>query len=90
MWAHIQTVGRCERQCSGLIRIFEDGQEFGEPYRYAFPFRVVDDETIEIYGVAGRAPTASEARAMLRAVRERGWRVSWRRVEGARPGKHEM
>jgi len=64
MHAHIQRSGQCDRQCGGLIRVFEDGKNYGDPYTYAFLFHEIDDNTIEIYGVAGRAPTPSEGRAM--------------------------
>ncbi len=90
MWAHVERVGFCHESCSGLIRIYEDGQVWGDPYRYAFPFRMVDDHTIELYGVAGRAPTIAEVRALADECRRRGWRVNFDRKCGARPGRHEQ
>ena len=86
LWAHVERVGFCEESCSGLIRIFEDGQTWGDPYRYAFPFRMVDHHTIELYGIAGRAPTPAESRAMLAECKRRGWSVMRHRRAGARLG----
>jgi len=86
MWAHIDQW--CEH--AGLIRVFEDGQEFDvDGYEYMFPFRMYSPDEIELTGMCCRVCTASEARAMLRAVRERGWTATWRRVSGAKPGIHE-
>jgi len=90
LWAHVERVGHCEGKCSGLIRIFEDGQEWGDPYRYVFPFRMIDEKTIELYGVIGRAPTIGEVRAMAEACRARGWRVVFQRQCGVKPGLHEQ
>ena len=89
-WAHIERFGSCERQCSGVMRIFDDGQQFGDKYRYSFSFRMVDDATIELYGIVGRAPTIGEVRALATECRRRGWKVIWDRKCGARPGKHEQ
>jgi hypothetical protein len=86
LWAHVERVGWCEQACSGLIRIYEDGDTWGDPYRYAFPFRMVADDTIELYGIAGRAPTIEEARTMLAEVKQRGWRVVRERKSGWKPG----
>ena len=88
--AHIERFGSCERQCSGVMRIFEDGVEWGDPYRYAFPFRMVDDHTIELYGIVGRAPTIAEVRALATECRRRGWKVIWDRKCGTMPGLHEQ
>jgi len=86
MWAHIDQW--CEH--AGLIRVFEDGNEFDvDGYEYMFPFRMKSACEIELTGMCCRVCTPGEARAMLRAVRERGWKATWRRVSGARPGIHE-
>ena len=87
MWAHIDQW--CEH--AGLIRVFADGREFEvDGYEYMFPFRMYAPDRIELAGMCVRRPTKSEAWAMMRAVRERGWTVTWRRVCGARPGIHEV
>lgn len=91
MYAHIQRRGRCKNKCHGYIRIFDDGKvPFVDAYRYIFPFEFVDDGVIEITGIVDRAPTPSEGRAMLRAVKEQGWRVVRDRKEGARQGLREI
>ena len=87
MWAHVDQW--CEH--AGLIRVFEDGQEFEvDGYTYMFPFRMYAPNRIELTGMCVRPPTKSEAWAMMRAVRERGWKVTFRRVCGAKPGIHEV
>jgi len=86
VWAHVQRNGLCDRQCTGLIRIFDDDAVWGDEYRYVFPFRMVDERTIELVGIVGRAPTPSEARCMLRECRRRGWSVVRERKSGARQG----
>lgn len=90
LWAHVERVGRCENQCSGLMRIFEDGQVYGSPYRYVFPFRMIDDHTVEVYGIAGRPPTPDEVRCALVECKRRGWRVVRERKCGARQGMREI
>ena len=93
-WAHIERFGSCERQCSGVMRIFEDGQQFGDSYRYVLHFRFVADNVVELFGVAnstdGRPPTVSEARAALLEFSRRGWRVVRDRKAGARQGLREI
>lgn len=86
MWAHIERSGRCERQCSGMIRVFDDEQQMGDPYRYAFAFHMVADDTIELIGVTGRTPTKSEVWAMIWACDAAGLKVRWNRRCGARKG----
>ena len=90
MWAHVQRRGRCERQCHGYIRIFEDGQvPFVDPYRYSFAFELVEPDVIELTGVAVRGPTNEEVRALKEACRNLRWRVRFDRKCGASPGVHE-
>lgn len=69
MHCHIEEFER-----GGVIRVFADGKQFGEPYEYAFPFRHVEGG-IEIVGANARIPTKQECRAMLMAAAERGWSV---------------
>jgi hypothetical protein len=72
------------------MRIFEDGQVYGSPYRYVFPFRMIDDHTVEVYGIAGRPPTPDEVRCALVECKRRGWRVVRERKCGARQGMREI
>ena len=73
-----------------MIRVFKDGAEFNvDGYEYMFPFRILEQDTIELQGACVRKPTKSELWAMMRACRQRGWTVRWRRVSGAKPGIHE-
>ena len=69
MYAHVE-----EFESGGVIRIFADGKQYGDPYEYAFPFRRNGNE-IEIVGINSRAPTKDECWAMLRAAKEQGWDV---------------
>jgi hypothetical protein len=69
------------------VRIFEDEQKWGDPYRYSFPFRFVSTGLVELYGVTGRAPTINEARAMLIAFRDAGIGVLKERKSGAMVGR---
>jgi hypothetical protein len=82
MWGHIERYGLCANQCSGCVRIFEDGQEFGEAYTYAFPFREIEPGVIHLHGIVKRAPTVSEAKAMLIACRDAGLTVNIERKSG--------
>ena len=87
MFGIIERFGQCEKQCGGAIRIFEDGEHFGDKYRYSFPFHEVSDGVIEIHSIVGRAPTVSEARAMLMACKEAGLIVLIERKHGKMVGK---
>lgn len=86
MWAHIERCGRCDKQCGGRVRVFEDGQQFGDTYRYIFSFTMIDDQHIMVDGMAARAPTAAEMRAALEACHAQGLRVLQHRHSGARQG----
>ena len=90
MWAHVKTHGQCPRQCSGICRVFEDGQQFGDPYRYAFAFQMIDETTAEIVGISVRPPKPSEVRVALRAAKMLGWRVVRERKSGARQGMRDI
>jgi hypothetical protein len=90
MWGHITRRGRCDNHCHGTIRIFEDWQTFGDAYRYSFSFVALDERTIEITGMAVRAPTPDEGRAMLRACKEAGLKVVRERKAGRRQGTREI
>jgi hypothetical protein len=85
MWAHIEQHGQCLRQCSGIARVFEDGQVFGDHYRYAMKFHKISDTEIEVIGVT-QPPTMQEAHAIARAFRAAGLRVRRDRKSGARQG----
>jgi len=90
MWAHIEEHGQCDSKCSGLIRVFEDGQVFGDEYLYAMKFVKHDENTIEFVGVTKPAPTPSQGKAILAAVRAKNWRVLKDRKTGANPGVREV
>ena len=86
MYGHIERFGQCDKQCCGAVRIFEDGQVFGDQYRYAFPFHEIESGVIELHSIVGRAPTISETRAMLIACRDAGLIVNIERKSGAMQG----
>jgi hypothetical protein len=93
VWGHVARYGRCEKQCSGYIRIFDDGQGYGDKYRYVFPFHMVAEDAIELGGIGGkgqRPPTAAELRAALRACKEAGLKVLRERKAGRRRGVREI
>lgn len=90
MWAHIERHGQCEKSCAGVVRIFDDWQSYGDPYRYAFSFIMQDESTIELVGISGRAPTPEEARTGLRTVRHAGLKVMRERRSGVRQGMREI
>lgn len=73
-----------------MCRVYEDGQVFGDPYRYAFEFIMVEDGVAEIVGIAVRPPTVDEVRCALRAAKEAGLRVVRDRKAGVRHGLREI
>jgi hypothetical protein len=95
VWGHIERFGQCDKQCAGVVRIFEDGKKFGDPYVYDFPFTMLDDRTIVLHGIigkeqGGRAPTVDEARAGMKACHAAGLRIVRERHTGARQGTREI
>ena len=78
-WGHVEWYD------GGLVRVFEDHQQFGDPYQYVMPFKKVDDETVELVGVT-RPPTISQARAILLALQREGLRIRKFRFRGAMTG----
>jgi len=67
-WAHVEWFA------GGLVRVFDGGTEFGQPYRYAIPFRIMephiepvtDPRVVRFLGVSGipNVPRPSEWRAI--------------------------
>lgn len=90
MWAHIERHGQCDKACAGVVRIFDDWQSYGDPFRYAFSFIMQDENTIELVGISGRAPTPAEARAGLRTCRQAGLKIVRERKSGALQGRREI
>ena len=56
---------------SGIIRIFEDGKNYGDEYGWAVTVRYLDKETVEFLGIT-KAPTISQWRAIEDCCREEG------------------
>lgn len=82
MWAHVEFFD------GGLIRIFEDGAEFGiDPYVNAIPFKILsaDPLVIEFKGVV-KPLTSDQVRAMKQELRSRGVTAMRLRACGATPG----
>ena len=48
---------------SGVVRVFEDGRDFGDPYCFAATVRWKDPTTVEILGIT-KPPVPSDWRAM--------------------------
>lgn len=86
MWADIEFFD------GGVIRIFEDGAEFGQdPYVNAIPFRIIstDPLIIEFKGVV-KSLSPSQVRAMKTALRARHATAVRVRMCGANPGVKEF
>lgn len=64
MHAHIEPL-------TSLIRVFDEGTEFGDPYRYCVTAKWHDRETVELVGTL-RAPLPSERRAIMSALKSQG------------------
>lgn len=82
MWADIEFFD------GGVIRIFEDGAEFGtDPYVNAVPFKVLshDPLMIEFKGVV-KPLSPAQVRAMKKALRARQASAMRLRICGAKPG----
>jgi hypothetical protein len=70
---------------AGVIRVFDCGRSYGDPYRYAVTVRWLDRQTVELVG-ALRAPAPSEWRAIRDALVAAGVaRVVMIRKGGANP-----
>jgi hypothetical protein len=79
----------------GIIRVFEDGAVYGEPYDYCLPFRQVDEQTIEMVGVfsngkQNNVPLPHQWRAIRAAAHEAGLTITRCRRGGANPGNREV
>lgn len=65
-----------------IVRVFDDGSEYGDPYRWACEAVLVQPSVVELRG-AMRAPTPAEWRAIYAALRESGYALAiWRRADG--------
>jgi len=71
----------------GLVRVFDHGLWYGDPYRIAFPFKYVDLNTIEGMGLCA-TPTPSEFKAVVQECRKRDLTLHIQRVTGAMRGRH--
>lgn len=80
-WAHFEYFCRH----GGLVRIYADGQTANDPYCFALPFKVIDDQTIELKGV-WKCPRQCQVRALIKSCREVGLKVIRERKDGANPG----
>ncbi len=57
MWAHIEPL-------AGVLRVFADGDQYGEPYVWSATVRYLDAQTVEILGIQS-APQPSTWRAII-------------------------
>jgi hypothetical protein len=70
---------------AGVIRVFDQGKAYGDPYRFIITVKWLDPETVELIG-ATQAPTPSEWRAIKEALIAGGVKfVTWVRKSGANP-----
>lgn len=88
-WAQIETFP------GGIIRVFEDGAVYGDPYEYCLCFEVQqDNKTVEIKGVYRNShgqdsrPRPHQWRAIKNAFKAAGMKIVYERMTGARPGEH--
>jgi hypothetical protein len=64
MIGHLETI-------AGILRVFPDGQRYGDPYTWCATVRFLSRDTVEICG-ALRAPMPSEWRAIREALAAAG------------------
>lgn len=93
-WAHVEWFA------GGLLRVFGGESEFGQPYRYAIPFKIVephvepvtDARAIEFVGASRQAnvPRPSEWRAMREVMRDLGVTMRFERRGGVHPGTRNV
>ena len=66
---------------AGVIRVFSDGQAYGDPYEWAATVRAVNKTTVELLGVTV-APNMNQVRAMSKALVSLGFEyVVWDRIK---------
>lgn len=65
-----------------LIRVFADGDDYGDPYVWSCLAVLVEFGVLELRG-AMRAPTKREWKAIKQAIAEAGYSLAiWRRADG--------
>ena len=91
MWAHIECRGLCEQQCSGVIRVFDDGLEFHkDAYRCAIKFTKLGAREIELVGMTKPVPTKEEWQAVKEACQKAGLKVYVERLSGCKQGRRRI
>lgn len=58
---------------TALVRVFEPGDSYGQPYSYVATIRWLDPDTAEVMGVL-QAPTPAQWRAIRKALKQAGVR----------------
>ena len=56
---------------AGVVRIFEDGNSYGDPYVWISSIRFINNKTVEIVGTLS-APKPSTWKAILRMAQDMG------------------
>lgn len=91
MHAHLEFRGMCEQQCSGVIRVYDDGMQFPiDPYRCAIKCTRVAENEIELVGMTQPIPSKDEFRAVEAACKKAGLRVWVERKSGTRQGRRPV
>ena len=73
-----------------VIRIFQDGDEYGDKYTWCGTVKHIDSKTIEVVAVM-RAPVLSELRAIKKTFREQGYKsIHITRIKNGKVCKHIM
>ena len=62
---------------AGIVRVGPAAEKYGDPYRYALPFRI-ENGSATFEGLCFAAPM-SAAKAAIRAVEATGLKVRWER-----------
>lgn len=71
-----------------VLRVFEDGQAYGDPYSWCCTVQWLDRHTVQLCGVL-KAPTPTQWRAIDTALARLGvTHVRFERKAGARQGVH--
>ena len=56
---------------SGVVRVFDNGKNYGEDYTWAATCRFIDLKTVEILGII-KAPTPNEWRVIVKTMLNMG------------------
>ena len=76
--AHLEMIG-------GIIRVFDEGQKFGDPYEYCITLRTLSHDKVEMIGVTV-SPSPSQWRAIYKCLKDHNFKsfvISRKRPDGS-------